>query len=160
MSAPKCFVHGCTYVGTMSFSSNKYLCDFHDELFARGSKFKGAMDRVTKYAAWHAVRELKVKLGKIDCCVLESEARRLIEEVRTCPIRAYLPDPAILDRREIVNGVGQKIPEPVRMYAQRVDVQLVKFIVDKAIFDAGLHVSGKGLQADLPLGDAKEAADG
>lgn len=74
--------------------------------------------------------------------MLESEAKRLIEEVRSYPIRTYLPDPAILDRREIVNGIGQKIPEPARMYVQRVDVQMIKFIVDKAIFDAGLQLEG------------------
>ena len=33
-----------------------------------------------------------------------------------------------------------------------------KFIVDKAIFDTGLPVLGKGLQADLPLGKALEVS--
>ena len=75
--------------------------------------------------------------------------------------RNNLPDPSVLDRKEIVNGIGERVPEPARMYALRVDSCLVNFIVDKAIFDMGMPVLGEGLQGDLPLGQAlKEGTDG
>ena len=60
-----------------------------------------------------------------------------------------------------INGIGERVPEPARMYALRVDSCLVNFIVDKAIFDMGLPVLGEGLQGDLPLGQTlKEGTDG
>ena len=113
---------------------------------------------MTQYASWWAVRDLKAKLGRITSCTLESDAQKLIEVVQQSPLRQYLPDPSVLDRKEIVNGIGARVPEPARMCALRVDSCLVNFIVDKAIFDTGLPVLGKGLQADLPLGKALEVS--
>nr|DAL23673.1 MAG TPA_asm: hypothetical protein [Caudoviricetes sp.] len=161
MSFQKCAIEGCQYAGVSSYSAGRYYCDFHGELFDRGSDFKRCTYKVTQYASWWAVRDLKAKLGRIASCTLESDAKKLIDVVQQSPLRQYLPDPSVLDRKEIVNGIGERVPEPARMYALRVDSCLVNFIVDKAIFDMGLPVLGEGLQGDLPLGQAlKEGTDG
>lgn len=161
MSLQRCAIEGCQYAGVSSYSAGRYYCDFHAELFDRGPEFKRCTAKVTQYASWWAVRDLKAKLGRIASCTLESDAKKLIDIVQQSPLRQYLPDPSVLDRKEIVNGIGERVPEPARMYALRVDACLVNFIVDKAIFDSGLPVLGKGLQKELPLGQAlKEGTDG
>lgn len=151
MSAQKCVVNGCLYTGAAGYSIGRCYCDFHFELFERGPSFKGAADKVTEFAAWWAVRKLKIKLGKIASCVLESDAKKLIEEVRNSSIRFHLSDPTMLDRKEIVNGLGLTVPEPARMYASRVDALLVKFIVDKAV---------SGQELSEVLSEGREKSDG
>ena len=108
MSLQRCAIEGCQYAGVSSYSAGRYYCDFHAELFDRGPEFKRCTAKVTQYASWWAVRDLKAKLGRIASCTLESDAKKLIDVVQQSPLRQYLPDPSVLDRKEIVNGIGER----------------------------------------------------
>ena len=88
MSFQKCAIEGCQYAGVSSYSAGRYYCDFHAELFDRGPEFKRCTAKVTQYASWWAVRGLKVKLGRITSCTLESDAKKLIEVVQQSPSEA------------------------------------------------------------------------
>lgn len=151
MSFQKCAVDGCQYVANGGYSSGHCYCDFHGELFERGPQFRCCSSKVTEYAAWWAVRELKVLLSRIDRCVFESEACKLIDEASCSAIRDWLPHPDVLDRKTFVNGIGQRVPEPARVYAQRVSAALINFVVDKAVSGSGLAPAGRVQQPPLPF---------
>lgn len=136
-----CSVEGCSRYAAFGEGSKRY-CAYHCELFDRGTAYVKATPVVSNMAAYAPLIRLEGVLAKIERCVLSSEADDEIENAIKMGLRLKM-EPEKLARRSVVNGIGEKVPEPPRTYANRIRGYLCRFIVDRACEQVGLPAVGK-----------------
>lgn len=143
-----CTADGCGHYATVRWGS-KGWCEFHAELFERGTAFQKASPIVTRFAAYPPVSQMRSWLVICERSVFESECARAIDAVTKLGRLLEIPE-SVLRRREIVLWQGERVPEPGRVYAQRVQNYLIRFIVDRACEKVGLPAVGKTVKAAKP----------
>lgn len=141
-----CAVEGCSRLGVLGQGSKLY-CQYHNELFDRGTAYVKATPVVSNMAAYAPLIRLERLLSRVSRAVLADEETEGIEEVIRLGTRLKM-EPEKLRRREIVNGIGELVPEPGRVYACRVSDYLSRFIVDRACEKVGLPAVGKTVKIE------------
>lgn len=141
-----CSVDGCSRRGIFGEGTKRY-CEYHCELFDRGASFVKATPVVSNLAAYEPLIKLEGVLAKIGIGVLEADSDEEIAMAIKMGLRLKM-EPDKLARRKIVNGIGETVPEPRRVYSSRVSKYVCRFIVDRACEKVGLPAVGKTVKVE------------
>ncbi len=136
-----CAADGCGHLAEVRWGS-KGWCAFHAELFDRGTAFQKASPLVARFAAYPPVMAMRFWLAKCERSILADELADSVAEVAKIGAMLGIP-PTVLERRLIVDGIGESVPEAGRMYARRLSNYLTRFIVDRACEKLDLPAVGK-----------------
>nr|DAG47860.1 MAG TPA: hypothetical protein [Bacteriophage sp.] len=149
-----CSVDGCTRRGVFGEGSKRY-CEYHCELFDRGTAYVKATPVVSSMAAFEPVIRLEQVVARVGRSVLDIDVdQEIAKAVALAPLLKI--DPAVLERHMVMDGIGELVFEPGRVYANRVQVFLWRFIVDRACEQLGLPAVGKTVRFEGEPADGED----